>query len=966
MRTASTLYPELLPAEVTEIIDPIGQIGSIPEHARALCARSVAPAAAFGPQAEHHTFEAVAHAVADTVFATEWEPLLAPTLADADSFTAELRRALATDFTAMAIRPLADAMPEDADDPERAYVSFCQDLLSDGLARFAAGHPALAQRVVLRMTNRVRAVAEMLRRLAADRVDIAAAYGIGTTSRIAAAEFSGDLHNHGRSVSVLVFEDGTHLVYKPRPVDCESAYADFCARATAIVDRPLGAARALRRDGYGYVEFLTADPSHDDLGAVGTLAAVMYALNARDMHFTNILPTARGPVPIDLETLLHPRRHRQTAVPESIDNGYRRLETSVYGTGVLPLVMTSRHRQGSVDVGYVGGGEIRGGGPFRGFQVEHPFSTRLRVSWRPDAAVTPAAPVAPDHAATDRVRSDCERFIDGFTHTYQRLMARRAEFAALVSDAFGDCELRYLHNATVVYEQCLRLVTSTEPSTAPDLTAGLLKRIGIASRHSDPRLVTSECEQMWAADVPSFLIAARSRRITEPSAERREVALIPQSPLDETLATIAALSPGDLADQVRLIRTAFYAKLADPHPMTDYDRLAPARRSDAGELRDLGHRVGAHLVAGMVADRFDHLPRTWIGPVASADAARPSPPGVLGYDLYTGRTGAALALAALGTALEDDGLIEASLSVFQPSVDIIAHGSYDLRSVAESGAGAYSGFAGTLWSITAAGRILGRPEYLAVARAGLRLVRPAAPQPTPDWCDVITGAAGTAVVGLALAEGAGAAGATAVCRAALEADLVRRLPSSGLAHGVAGLLWLAARTHRHGADPAAAALAEQADRELRTAFATGAGGISTSRETEQLSDSWCNGIAGQLVATASAVDAGLVDPERLRELVARIPHGQVATALTLCHGTLGLHEVARMLPTWAGAAPLVDVLTGYLGADRLRGGLEEAHSRQALGPSLMVGQGGLAWHLATRLRPDLPSPLTLTGIGVSA
>ena len=325
-----------------------------------------------------------------------------------------------------------------------------------------------------------------------------------------------------------------------------------------------------------------------------------------------------------------------------------------------------------------------------------------------------------------------------------------------------------------------------------------------------------------------------------------------------------------------------------------------------------------------------------------------------------------LALAALGSALEDDGLIEASLSVFQPSVDIIAHGSYDLRSVAESGAGAYSGFAGTLWSIAAAGRILGRPEYLAVARAGLRLVRPAAPQPTPDWCDVITGAAGTAVVGLALAEGAGAAGATAVCRAALEADLVHRLPSSGLAHGVAGLLWLAARTHRHGADPAAAALAEQADRELRTAFATGAGGISTSRETEQLSDSWCNGIAGQLVATASAVEAGLVDPERLRELVARIPHGQVATALTLCHGTLGLHEVARMLPTWAGAAPLVDVLTGYLGADRLRGGLEEVHSRQALGPSLMVGQGGLAWHLATRLRPDLPSPLTLTGIGVSA
>lgn len=966
MRTASTLYPELLPAEVTEIIDPIGQIGSHRERPRALSARSLAPATAFGPDAEHHTFETVAHAVADSVIDQEWEPLLDATLSDACSFTTELRRALATDFTAMAIRPLADAMPSGADDPEAAYIAFCQDLLGDGLARFAAAHPALARRVRLRMTNRVRAVLEMLRRLAADRVDIAATFGIGPAARITSAEFSGDLHNQGRSVSVVVFEDGTHLVYKPRPVDCESAYADFCARAADILGRQLGAARTLRGDGYGYVEFLTADPSRDDIGAVGTLAAVMYSLNARDMHFTNILPTARGPVPIDLETLLHPRRHRQTAVPESVDNGYRRLETSVYGTGVLPLVMTSRHRQGSVDVGYVGGGEIRGGGPFRGFQIEHPFSTRLRVSWRPDNAGAPTAPVAADAAATDRVRADCERFIDGFTGTYRRLTARRAEYAALVADTFGDCELRYLHNATVVYEQCLRLVTSTEPSTAPELTAGLLKRIGIASRHSDPRLVTSECEQMWSADVPCFLIGARSRRITEPDAGRREVARIPQSPLDETLATIEALSDADLTEQVRLIRTAFYAKLADPHPMTDYDRLRPARHSDTGDLRDLGHRVGTHLVTGMVADRFDHLPRTWIGPVASADAARPSPPGVLGYDLYTGRTGAALALAALGTALEDETLIDASLSVFQPSVDIIAHGSYDLRSVAESGSGAYSGFAGTLWSIAAAGSILDRPEFLAVARAGLRLVRPTAPQPSSDWCDVITGAAGTAVVGLALAGDAGAAGAGAVCRGALDGDLVRRLPSSGLAHGVAGLLWLAARTHRHAADPAAASLAEQAERELRTAFSAGDGAISTSRDAEQLSDSWCNGIAGQLVATASAVEVGLIDPERLRDLVARIPHGQVATALTLCHGALGLHEVARTLPASAEAAPLTEVLAGYLGADRLRGGLEDVHSRQALGPGLMVGQGGLAWHLATRLRPGLPSPLTLTGIGVPA
>lgn len=707
---------------------------------------------------------------------------------------------------------------------------------------------------------------------------------------------------------------------------------------------------------------------------MGRLAAVLYALNARDMHFTNILSTPRGPVPVDLETVLHPARQKSHGTVETERSGYQILATSVFGTGILPMIVTREGREGYVDVGYLGGGEVHGSGPFRMFRVQHPFSARVRVAWAPDAPPTVEPSRVIDTAAAV-VRRSCAAMVAGFTETYETISRERARFLAAVRRAFAAAEVRYVHNATIQYAQCLRVLTAPTPSREADLAEGLVKRIGIASRGADLRLVDAECAQLWQTDVPYFLVRADATTITDGSPERTPVAQIPTSPLAQCVAKVEAMSAHDLSTQVRLIRVAFNAKLPDPHTMAPAVQVLTEPAGDDGadhdtdaDRRALAQEVADGLVADMVEDRYAHLPATWIGPVATAVAARPWPPGVLGYDLYTGRTGPALTLAVLSEVLDAPELAVAARKVFGPSAAILDSGSYEARSISRSGNGAYSGFPGALWAMAHAGRALGDPGLTSSAVTALDLLAPSpadAPGAGDGWFDVITGDVGAVLVGLALGRPEATEDAVRACRHALASGVVQRMEQSGLAHGIAGLLHLAGRTHEAAGDEHSARLAAAVAHELDTAFA-GRDGLPRTNRTGPLneSDSWCNGVAGVLVATTTAARAGIVDPDRVARLVAGLSRSSIATSTTLCHGALGLHDVLGLAAPLAPAetAPFRDRLSRYLDVARLREFLSSADSRYNQGPCLMAGRAGVAWHLATRLAPGLPSPLDLTAV----
>jgi hypothetical protein len=132
---------------------------------------------------------------------------------------------------------------------------------------------------------------------------------------------SGDLHHHGRVVTVLTFAGGQRVVYKPKDLSSAAGFMDVLAFLNRHgLPLELATRKVLRRDGYGWEEFVTAAPDVDAAGAgrfytrLGMLARLAEFLECRDLWLDNLLAAGEQPVFIDLETVLHGRMRRPVTI----------------------------------------------------------------------------------------------------------------------------------------------------------------------------------------------------------------------------------------------------------------------------------------------------------------------------------------------------------------------------------------------------------------------------------------------------------------------------------------------------------------------------------------------------------------------------------------------------------------------------------------------------------------------------
>ncbi|MDF4189824.1 hypothetical protein PV941_12555, partial [Ligilactobacillus salivarius] len=150
------------------------------------------------------------------------------------------------------------------------------------------------------------------------------------------------------------------------------------------------------------------------------------------------------------------------------------------------------------------------------------------------------------------------------------------------------------------------------------------------------------------------------------------------------------------------IRLAFVAKLADPHTdgtlkleeseSTEEERPTLERLNTLKDANVLKHReiiswFSKSLTESLLDDRYEHLPKTWIGPVARFGPV--FPPCFLGYDLYSGRFGPALALAVAVTLFSDYLSFQASYDLFALSASLLSYLLYSLRPFLLSRIGAF-------------------------------------------------------------------------------------------------------------------------------------------------------------------------------------------------------------------------------------------------------------------------------------
>src|SRR5207248_4077423 len=195
-------------------------------------------------------------------------------------------------------------------------------------------YSALARLAATRTLFWVQATEQLLVRLAADRAALAETFGVHDTFVIGVEGGLSDTHRGGHGVVVLRFAHGARLVYKPRGVGMDHAFAEMIAWLNDGRAWPeLRAARALDRGTHGWMEHVVAAPCTDGVAAAryheraGMLLCPAYALGGTDLHSENVIAAGEDPVLVDLEMFF---------VPRSDPTARAELPDTVLRTNLLP------------------------------------------------------------------------------------------------------------------------------------------------------------------------------------------------------------------------------------------------------------------------------------------------------------------------------------------------------------------------------------------------------------------------------------------------------------------------------------------------------------------------------------------------------------------------------------------------------------------------------------------------------
>ena len=776
----------------------------------------------------------------------------------------DLAGALVTRLTAIAIPSLftnfatlrklleTGQIEHDGSDLYEAYVAALRD---GGFRRLFLDHPVLARLIAheaLRATEEMREARE---RLAADAEALAGFLG-GAPGPVAAIRTGlSDPHNGGRRVMIYSFANGMRIVYKPRPLDIDRAWAaciDLMNERGAPID--LKAPHLLARDGYGWVSFVEHLPctGMDEVVSFyrrsGALLALIHLLRGRDFHLENVIASGAWPIAVDVETMCHPGPMKRP-LNQLLAAVEHRIDQSVMVTHYLTI------RGGPQNNVPMGGLDLPKEVNINLWRFEQVNTGRMTRSTKPMDPVSAnnlplldGKPVgAADHADT---------VADGYAETLRFLLAQ----PEMQAGAYGiplimeAVPVRWLPEATASYMNIISglrhpdlLGDGARWSAAAESLAATRLSMGL----NEATLAREEQRALIDQDVPLFRVAAGTDRVF--GADGRplpDVQAPPVTPLD------IAVEGGDRERFIRVEASVIRSALgfAKPHfesvgPSSDERGLAaPAAEAEAQRL--------AHVVMDLALRAGDQT--AWVGIVLkeSGDALDV---GDLRYNLYEGAAGIAVFLAAVARVCDDAqaaATARAALNRLGERYRLIGpRAFYD-----QLGIGGAAGLPSVAYGMDVAGSLLDEPAWRALAVA-IASELPDEAIAADRQHDIIGGAAGAICVLLKLQQSSGDPRLLQRAIACGEGLLAKRdenglwpfaggPPLTGLSHGAAGFAYalgqLAAATGRQDFHDAAQACIDYE----RKHFDRDQANWPDLREFEgetvraHFAHQWCHGSAG--------------------------------------------------------------------------------------------------------------------------
>lgn len=868
---------------------------------------------------------------------------------------------------------------ERAPDSTDLYDEFAASMRSaDGLSTLFHDYPLLARFITTTIRQWVESVAEFRDRLHADRDALERTFapdGLGELADVTA--LTDDRHADGRAVFEVAFSSGVRVAYKPRSVETGRRWDRLLDWVTDRCDLDFRTTEYVARDDHGWMEWMPREECEDDAAVrryyrrAGGLLAVAFVVGLNDVQFENLVASGEQPVIVDAETVMQPGVDADKDAEERLL--YEEVASTALNTGMVPW----RPDQGDdADLSGLGATEVEA--------YVQPDDPRRWEHTNTDAMELEQDVVIPDTAdnlplldgEVQPAAGYVDAIVDGFDSAYRAL--RDGRDALLADDgplrALADAETRFLYASTDQYYQVVRAVTS--PGTLED---------GLRMTHHTETLSAVHFAADRAGDALGTIHVgerAALRRLDVPRLTTRPTTR--DAAHDDRTFPDAVDTPG--FDLVRGRLDALGDD--DRRKQTDYVRLA---------LGDVPGDVDTPNVEdaldGEPADAAD--PESWATGVADAitDHARDTDDGDLAWihrekyddspvyvhladdDLYGGRGGTAVFLAALHAVHGDDDARDRALDAIDPLRD---HSFGD-----DAGLGVGDGVGSAVYALRTTGELLGDDELVADAEQAARAVTPERVEADDDF-DVISGSAGAVLALLALHDTTGddrVLERAVACGDRLLAGAVdapeggcawptgpdgERL--TGFAHGAAGVSYALARL---AAVSDASRFREAAADAVAFEHAVydGERGNWPDRrfDDDRFMDAWCNGRTGVGLARLGTLPA--LDSEPVRADLQRALDGRstdrVGTLDTLCCGNAGrvgfLVAAGRRLDEPAYLREARELAAAVTRRADDRGELVlQSHTARLHDPTLFQGPAGVGYALLRAARPDeLPSVLLL-------
>ncbi|MBR8741848.1 type 2 lanthipeptide synthetase LanM family protein [Nocardiopsis sp. MG754419] len=891
------------------------------------------------------------------------------------------------------------------DSPHERFHEFMEALSTrEGLLPFLLDYPVLTKDLVLLLDNWTRARVEIAERLIADlprlRERLGAPDDLGQVREISSGE--GDSHGGGRSVARVTFENGQHVMYKPRSLGTDVHFQDvlrwFNERGLEPSLRTLWVED---RGEYGWSEYAPSEACEDRAALerfytrLGSYLAILHVLVASDMHFENMIASGEHPVMVDLEALFHVTiRDASVSTLNATLGASDLMHSSVLGVGLLP--------QPSIQVD---DGEVVWS-DFGGVSDTSAQMTSKKVAgwdrWGTDEirierrriAQSPAQNVPTVETEKANAFESRDSILAGYRSAYRTLQDHRDAFLSEGGPlrAFADDDIRLILRPTQLYYTLL--TESRHPDYQQDAADqdNFLDALWAGHPDLDQReaVIASEVAQMGQGDIPIFHTTPGQRDVF---AQGGRIArdMLESSGLDRATARIENMSEAHMEQQSWFIDAALAAQVMGDASHSSSHRLDsvpfPHRPADGGELLEQAARIGDRLVESAI-QQDGRI--TWLGLNLVREEVWQVNPAQT--DLFNGLSGIGLFLGYLGAATGEDrfrSAAERTAEMITSEIESLSDkGDMADYYAAVSGIGAFGVLGGSVYALSHLGHLWKEGALLDHAASVVPYMAERVAEDTA--LDVISGSAGGLFSLLSLHAAApdpavldvaermaARLSETAVPSQSGQSwvSSISARPLAGFSHGASGIATALARLDRARGTSEHRDLVHAAFDFERALFDEDTGNWPDLRDDTPRNSAmvaWCHGATGVGLARADVLDGGGSSDPNVRQDLEKALRRVRRTALggeskhrgvgnhSICHGDLGNLELLQLAATTEEEREGVRLLAADVLAQREGLGWQCGVPLGIETPGLMPGLSGIGYTLLKLADPaSVPSVLLL-------